>query len=176
MPTIAYTLPVVSPASRYCSAWEKGMARGPLLARVQYELAVLHGEHLERVEGQAIVVRRGEVEHPTCAREALDALDRVAHLVLVRGACLLQRLGDDEECVVDVAAEGAHVLLELRLVGALIGDQHLLLRVRRGQQLGVEEASAREDDALGRLPRCGGVAGVAEAVALDEQLLHAALR
>ena len=63
---------------------------------------------------------------------------------------LLHRLGEDAEGVVGVAAEGARVLLELRLVVLLVGDQELLLRVARGKDVRDEEPPAGEDDALRR--------------------------
>src|SRR5512139_2877263 len=55
------------------------------------ELAVLHGQHLEGIDVEAVVVRGGEVEDARGAHESLDVLDGRTHLLLVRaGAGILE--------------------------------------------------------------------------------------
>ena len=76
----------------------------------EHELAALDGQHLEGVHAEAVVVLGREVEDAGGADEALEALEGRAGLLLV-GAADLDRLDEQRERVVGVAAEGARRLL-----------------------------------------------------------------
>src|SRR5512133_941809 len=137
----------------------------------EHELAVLHGDHLEGAHAEAVVVGGREVEDAGGAHPAGRGLDGVADLVAVHAAGL-DPLHEQAERVVRVGAEGAGVLLVLRLVRLLVVDQDLLLRVLRGEGLGDDDRAGGEDDALGGRAGPLHVADVGEAVALEDRHLE----
>jgi hypothetical protein len=57
------------------------------------------------------VILGREVEDAACADHALEALDGVADGWRVGGTGLLDRLGEDQQGVVGMSAEGAYILL-----------------------------------------------------------------
>ena len=74
------------------------------------ELPLLHGQHLEGVDVEAVVVRRGEVEDAARPDEALEVLDGGPDRLLVGRLRILDRLDQDGVGVVGVTAEGAALL------------------------------------------------------------------
>src|SRR5512138_70788 len=106
-PVTARSAPILSGACSAASAWDAARprtaaanasffmgsfsGRGGLLRRERHELAALHGDHLERVHAEAVVVGRRHVEDARRTHPALRPLDRVAHLLAVQ-PLLLDRL------------------------------------------------------------------------------------
>ena len=96
---------------------------------IYHKFSILHREHLKGIHAQPVVILGREVKDTGCPDETFDVLDSFADLFLVGTPGLFDSFDENQQRVVSVASEGAHVLFVSAFIILFVFYEEFLLGI-----------------------------------------------